>query len=147
MSAPSVPSATQLGYLVAALDHGTWTDAADALNVSSSAFSQGIAELERRLGGVQLFSKDGRRRVPTESAVVVGQHARRILDAYGSLERWSTVHAAGGAGVVRAGMIDTAAIHHFSDALIRFRSLHGDVELHLSAVSYTHLTLPTIYSV
>ncbi len=125
------PSATQLHYLVSALDHGSWTDAATALDISTSAFTQGIAELQRRLG-VELFAKDGRRRVPTAQAIIAGEHARRILNEYGALDRWATLSKSGDIGTVRAGLIDTAAVHHFGDALVRFRSLHPDLAVHLT---------------
>ena len=64
---PTVPvlpnvSTSQLAYLVAITRHRTWAEAASSLGVTPSALSQGIAELERRLG-VPLFAADGRRRV------------------------------------------------------------------------------------
>lgn len=126
------PTPAQLRYLVAAIDHGSWTEAAAAMGVSASAFSQGIGELERRLGGVQLFAKEGRRRVPTQSADAVARHARQVLATYDALDRWVLRHGAGDSGTIRAGMIDTAAVHHFGDTLVRFRTLHPDVDLHLT---------------
>jgi hypothetical protein len=57
-------SVQQLDYLVAVHDAPTWADAAAAVGVTPSALSQGLSELERRLG-VALFARDGRRRVPT----------------------------------------------------------------------------------
>ena len=129
----------QLRYLLAALEHDSWADAATAIGVSGSAFSQGLAELERRLDGIALFSKDGRRRVPTESAQAVAVHARRVLDAYAGLDQWVASYASGESGTIRAGLIDTAAIHHFGDALIRFRNLHPDVEVRLTVLPSAEL--------
>lgn len=40
----------QLAYLVAVADHETFSEAASSLGVTTSALSQGLAELERRLG-------------------------------------------------------------------------------------------------
>lgn len=125
------PSAKQLQYLVAAIEHASWTDAANALAVTTSAFTQGIAEVERRLG-VALFAKEGRRRVPTPQAVVAAEHARRVLSELSALDRWATLSRTGDVGAIRAGMIDTAAVHHFGDALVRFRSLHPNLGVHLT---------------
>ena len=55
-------SIRQLEYLVAVAEEPTWAVAAERVGVSASALSQGLAELERRLG-VALFDRDGRRRL------------------------------------------------------------------------------------
>lgn len=125
------PSAVQLEYLVAAIDAGSWSDAAESLGVSASAFTQGMAELEKRLG-VTLFDKQGRRRVPTADAPQAAEHARRVLAELGSLDRWADRTQGGELGAIRAGMIDTAAVHHFGDALVRFRTVHPDLALRLT---------------
>ena len=61
---PALPDLTirQLEYLVAVAEAPTWAEAADVVGVSPSALSQGLAELERRVG-VELFDRVGRRRV------------------------------------------------------------------------------------
>lgn len=125
------PSPAQLQYLVAALDHGSWTNGAEALGVSASAFAQGLGELEKRLG-VTLFEKEGRRRVPTAGATIVGEHARRVLSELVALDRWAALTRDGAVGTIRAGMIDTAAVHHFGDALVRFRTVHPELAVHLT---------------
>lgn len=127
----SAPSASQLRYLVAAVEYGSWTEAAASEGVSASAFVQGIAELESRLG-VALFDKEGRRRVPTADALPASQHARQVLTALGSLDRWAEQTRGGELGQIRAGMIDTAAVHHFGEALVRFRTLHPDLAVRLT---------------
>lgn len=125
------PSATQLAYLVAAIDHESWTAAAEAAGVSTSAFAQGIGELEKRLG-VTLFDKEGRRRVPTADASTAATFARRALRELASLDRWAEQSRDGELGQIRAGMIDTAAIHHFGEALVRFRTLHPQLGMRLT---------------
>lgn len=125
------PTASQLRYLVAAVEQGNWSDAAEAEGVSASAFVQGMAELESRLG-VSLFDKEGRRRVATPDALAAAQHARHVLAALGSLDRWAEQTRGGEIGQIRAGMIDTAAVHHFGEALVRFRTLHPDLAVRLT---------------
>jgi DNA-binding transcriptional LysR family regulator len=123
-------SVQQLDYLVAVHEAPTWADAAAAVGVTPSALSQGLAELERRLG-VALFTKDGRRRVPTEAAGVVLEHAHAVLARTQDLARWAQRRRAGATGTVRVGMIDAAATIHCAAALAAFRAERPDVALHL----------------
>lgn len=125
------PSPTQLSYLVAAIDGSGWTEAARSLGVTTSAFAQGIAELERRLA-LTLFTKEGRNRVPTTEAETAGVYARAVLGELDGLRRWADEARTGDVGQIRAGMIDTAAIHHFGETLVRFRSLHPEVSVQLN---------------
>ncbi|HEU5083430.1 MAG TPA: LysR family transcriptional regulator [Acidimicrobiales bacterium] len=121
----------QLEYLVAVDTHGTWAEAAAALGVTPSALSQGIAELERRLG-IALFARDGRRRVPTRDHAEVLRYAESTLAATRDLARWLASRQAGTTGAVRLGMIDAAATHHFRDVLRRHRRHRPDVALRLA---------------
>ena len=81
-------SIRQLEYLVAVDGHPTWAAAADAVGVSPSALSQGLAELERRVG-VPLFDRDGRRRALRPAAAPVLDHARRVVALTGDLAGWA----------------------------------------------------------
>lgn len=124
-------SIRQLEYLVAVADAPTWAMAAGAVGVSPSALSQGLAELERRVG-VELFEPHGRRRVLRSSAVPVLDHARRVVGLTRDLVAWSERMRSAGTGRVRLGMIDIAATVHFPDVLHRFRHDHPGVQLTLS---------------
>ena len=121
---------SQLEYLIAALSGPTWKDAAAVVGVTPSALSQGISELERRLG-VRLFDRQGRRRVPTAEALDALPHATRILAEMRELSRWAEEARGGGVGQLSVGMIDTAAIHHFGDTLVGFRRAHPDLTVRL----------------
>ncbi|MED5540727.1 MAG: LysR family transcriptional regulator [Actinomycetota bacterium] len=131
-SRPRLPdvSVTQLEYLVAVHQTTTWAEAAKSLGVSQSALSQGLAELQRRLG-IQLFSWEGRRRVPLETARHVTEHARRILAQTGDLAAWAERVRAGSAGKLRVGMIDAAAVDHFGETLREFRENRPELDLHV----------------
>ena len=131
-SRPRLPevSVTQLEYLVAVHQSTTWAEAAKSLGVSQSALSQGLAELQRRLG-IQLFSWEGRRRVPLETARHVTEHARRILAQTGDLAAWAERVRAGSAGKLRVGMIDAAAVDHFGETLREFRENRPELDLHV----------------
>lgn len=124
-------SIRQLEYLVAVADSPTWAVAADRVGVSASALSQGLSELERRVG-VDLFERDGRRRRVRAAAGPVLDHARQVVALTGDLVAWSDRVRDGATGSVRVGMIDVAAVVHFPDVLAAFRRGHPDVDLHLT---------------
>ncbi|HTV00710.1 MAG TPA: LysR family transcriptional regulator [Luteitalea sp.] len=121
-------SIRQLEYLVAVDEASTWARAASAVGVSPSALSQGLAELERRLG-VALFDRESRRRALRPAAVPVVGHARQVLGLTADLSRWAERLKQGMAGRVRLGMIDAAAVVHFPEHLGTFRADHPDIEL------------------
>lgn len=124
-------SIRQLEYLVAVADHDTWSDAAGAVGVSASALSQGLSELERRVG-VELFEPQGRRRVLRATARPVLDHARQVVALTGDLVAWSDRVRHAEVGRLRVGLVDVAAVEHYPDVLRRFRSDLADVELSLS---------------
>lgn len=124
-------SLRQLEYLVAVADAPTWAVAAAEVGVSPSALSQGLAELERRVG-VGLFEADGRRRVLRAAATPVLDHARQVVSLTRDLVEWSDRLRSARSGSIRLGMVDVAAVGHHPDVLRRFRAERPDVELHLS---------------
>jgi len=128
----------QLEYLVAVADEPTWAVAASRVGVSPSALSQGLAELERRLG-LSLFEPLGRRRVLRASAVPVLDHARRVLALTGDLVTWSDGVRGGRSGRVRVGMIDVAAVVHFPAVIAAFRAERPDVQLTLTVAPSAEL--------
>ena len=140
MSHSTLPdiSLRQLEYLAAVADSPTWAAAADRVGVSASALSQGLAELERRIG-VQLFESLGRRRMLRPSAQPVLDHARRVVALSSDLVDWSTRLRSADAGRVRLGMIDIAAVVHFPEVLRAFRAEHPDVDLTLSVAPSAQL--------
>jgi len=128
----AVPNLTvqQLEYLVAVADAPTWAVAAAAVGVTPSALSQGLAELERRIG-LPLFERDGRRRVLAAAAAPVLAHAREVLARTIDLARYTHQLREGRGGSLRVGMID-AAVEHFSDTLRHFRAHRRDLDLRLT---------------
>ena len=130
---PALPdiSIRQLEYLVAVADSPTWKVAAQRVGVSPSALSQGLAELERRLG-VRLFESVGRRRGLRATAQPVLDHARLVVTATVDVVEWAERLRSAEAGRVRLGMIDVAAVTHFPDVLREFRAERSDVDLTLS---------------
>jgi DNA-binding transcriptional LysR family regulator len=121
-------SIRQLEYLVAVADEPTWAHAAARVGVSPSALSQGLAELERRVG-VALFDRDRRRRAIRPTAGPVVAHARHVLALTADLATWAGRVRSGTAGRLRVGLIDAAAVVHFPDSLAAFRTARPDVDL------------------
>ena len=121
-------SIRQLEYLVAVAEEPTWSMAAARVGVSASALSQGLAELERRLG-VALFERDGRRRPVRAEAAAVVAHARQVLALTGDLSQWAERVRTGRSGRLRLGMIDAAAVVHYPEVLRGFRADRPDVDL------------------
>lgn len=124
-------SIRQLEYLVAVADAPTWAAAAAEVGVSASALSQGLAELERRVG-VDLFESAGRRRLLRTAAAPVLDHARQVIALTTDLTDWSERLRTARSGSIRLGLIDVAAVVHFRDELRRFRLERPDVTLTLT---------------
>jgi DNA-binding transcriptional LysR family regulator len=124
-------SIRQLEYLVAVADASTWAAAAAEVGVSASALSQGLSELERRVG-VDLFEPVGRRRVLRDASSPVLDHARQVVSLTGDLADWAKRVSSSVNGRVRLGMVDVAAVDHYPDVLREFRRDRSVVELTLS---------------
>ena len=71
---------SQLECFVATLDGGSFTAAADALDVSQPAVADQIQRLERAVGQ-SLFARHARGVQPTAMGLALEPHARRVLDA------------------------------------------------------------------
>lgn len=137
MALPDI-TVQQLEYLDAVARSATWAEAAGSLGVSPSALSQGLAELERRIG-VRLFDRQGRRRVPTSDHPVVLDHARRVLAQTHDLVAWAGASRHGRTGRIRVGMIDAAAVDRYPEVLRRFREDRLDVDFHLTVAPSAEL--------
>lgn len=130
---PVLPNLTvqQLDYLVAAAGAATFADAAAQIGVSPSALSQGLGELERRVG-VDLFETEGRRRVLRPQATEVLRYAERVLAQTADLARWADAARTGRSGPLRVGLIDVAAVVHHPGVLRAFRRARPEVDLRLT---------------
>ena len=130
---PTLPNLTvqQLEYMVAAAASPTRAAAAAGLGVTPSALTQGLAELERRVG-VPLFERHGRQTRLRPQAAEVLAHARRVVAETRDLARWAETRRSGSAGTVRLGTIDAVAVHHRAAAIRRHRRVSPDLDLRLT---------------
>ena len=120
----------QLAYLRAVERHGSLTEAARRLGVTQPALSQAIAQLERRLGA-PLLERDGRRRRLTEAGLEVARFASEVLGRAAELREWLDELEAGGAGVLRVGMIDAASLYVLPETVRAFRAASPGVQVQL----------------
>ena len=120
----------QLAYLRAVERHGSLTEAARRLGVTQPALSQAIAQLERRLGA-PLLERDGRRRRLTEAGLEVARFASEVLGRAAELREWLDELEAGGAGVLRIGMIDAASLYVLPKTVRAFRDASPGVQMQL----------------
>ncbi len=133
MAQLTLPNLTvqQLEYLVAAAEGPTRAVAAASLGVTPSALSQGLAELERRVG-VQIFERQGRQTRLRPQANEVLTHARRVVAETRDLARWAGMQRTGQAGMVRLGTIDAVAVHHRAEAIREHRRATPGLDLRLT---------------
>lgn len=121
----------QASYVLAVVDHGTFTAAAASIPVSQPALSQAIATLERELG-TELFHRLGRSVVLTPAGEAFVEPARRMLrDA--EVARSAVAEVAG----ITAGHLDVVAlpslvVEPLVDLVGRFRQAHPGVLVRLT---------------
>lgn len=108
---------------------GTVGAVAEALSYSPSTVSQQLGVLERE-AGTALFEPAGRRLRLTDAALVLVEHAERLLTAVERAEA-DLAAAAGGAvaGVIRVGSFQTASLHLLLPAMAALRRTHPGVEV------------------
>ncbi|MGE6919692.1 LysR family transcriptional regulator [Achromobacter kerstersii] len=94
---------SQLAHLVALLETGSFTRAAESLHLSQPAFSRSIQLLEGELGA-SLVDRIGKRNEPTPLGRLVGQRARRVLAEVEEIRREAEMLAQGETGAIRLGL-------------------------------------------
>src|SRR3954452_22961195 len=121
----------QLEYVVAVVDEGGFTRAADSLLVAQPSLSQGIRTLETELG-VALFHRLGRRVELTAAGEALLDPARRMLrDA--ATARAAVADVVGlTAGRLDLAALPTLAVDPLAPLVGAFRSVHPDVSVHVT---------------
>ena len=110
---------------------GTVGAVADALSYSPSTVSQQLRVLERE-AGTPLFEPAGRRVRLTDAALVLAEHAQRLLAGAERAEADLAAAAAGAvAGVVRVGSFQTASLQLLLPAMNILRESHPGVQVRL----------------
>lgn len=118
-------------YLDAVARLGHFGDAADALDVSQPALSQGLARLEAAVG-MPLFERSGRTKVLTPVGLELAALAALVVSATGRTESAVNARRTGSGGVLSVGLIDAVALYLKAEAIAAFRSAHPDVTLRIT---------------
>ncbi|MGO9582299.1 MAG: LysR family transcriptional regulator [Acidimicrobiales bacterium] len=123
----------RLKALQAVVGTGSVSAAAELLNYSPSAVSQQMGALERETG-VRLFERVGRGVRPTDAALLLCEHATRVLASIQDAEDALAALASGHSGRIRLGAFPTAGSSLVPGALAAFQSLHPNVALDLVVI-------------
>lgn len=119
---------TGMDLFVRAVDTGSFSETARAMNLTPSAVSKQIARLEDRLG-VRLFNRTTRRLAPTEEGRAYYERCRQILADIEEAEAAVSQLNATPRGVLRINMPQVFGRRHVIPALSEFLELYPDVHL------------------
>ena len=111
---------------------GSLTRAAERLNVTQSALSHQLREIEDRLG-VQLFLRVGKRLVATEAGERLGRSARAILRSVVELEDDLVHRARERRGTIRLTTECYTCYHWLPPLLKRFQKPYPEVQVQIVA--------------
>ena len=118
----------QLRCFLATVEHGSFTKAAEALDLAQPSLSEQVRLLERGMS-TSLFQRVGRGVVPTEAARALVPHAKQALDAVDHGSR--AVAGVGGAvtGTIRFGLFGAAHLYLASELAADVRRRFPDARL------------------
>ncbi|MCV2894961.1 LysR substrate-binding domain-containing protein [Lentibacter sp. XHP0401] len=125
----TMPSTTSLACFEATFRHGSVTRAAEELNMTQSAVSRRLMELERQLGK-PLFRRIRRKLVPEAAAIQYGKDLGRILS---EIEAATTRFIAEGqeTGLLTVAVPPTLASRWLIPRLNDFITRHPHIDLNL----------------
>jgi DNA-binding transcriptional LysR family regulator len=120
----------QLEYFLAAVEHGSFSAAADALRMAQPSLSEQVRRLEAELG-VELFTRVGRGLVLTEAGQTLRPHAEEVVaaaeDARNSVAEVRAIRG----GTVSLGMFGDAPYYLLTEVIEEFRSRHPGVRVRI----------------
>lgn len=120
----------QLRAFLMALDTGSFTAAAHGLDTSQASVSELVSRLEGELG-LALFTRGGRRLVPTSAAAELRGHARQALAAVNSGRDAVRGLQSLTSGVCTFGVLRNAAYYDLADLAHQFHVQHPGVQLRM----------------
>ncbi len=121
---------TQLKAFLAALEQGSFTAAANELDSTQASISELVARLERELG-LKLFTRGGRRLVPTAAALELREHALQAVTAITNGVDAIRALASLEGGTCTFGVLRNAAYYDLSDLVQRFHTRYPRVKVRL----------------
>ncbi len=120
----------QLSYFLAAVEHGSFAGAAEALHLAQPSVSEQVRRLEDELG-VALFHRIGRGLMPTEAGQALRPHAEQVLaELDAARDAVADVRELRG-GTAAFGVFGSAR-YYLGTAVVRaFHRRHPDVRIRL----------------
>ncbi|SFU23215.1 LysR substrate-binding domain-containing protein [Mesorhizobium sp. YR577] len=135
----SNPSLRQLEALMAVVETGTVSRAAEVLHISQPAASKLIQELEADTG-LQLFERESGRLVPTGRGMRLYEEVERVFGGVNQLARAVDAIRREEHGRLVIGALPALSGPFLSRALAGFRARHPDVFISVEARSSQFLT-------
>lgn len=135
--ARSAPSLTQLRAFIASLDAGSITGGAVALDLTQSAVSHAITELESSLG-VRLLRRHRSGVTATEVGGKVAVHARRMMQLMDALQQDARNDRDALVGRIRIAAFRSAATHLLPSLITSFMRLHPQVSFTVLSLEGVH---------
>lgn len=118
----------EMRAFVAVADAGSFVRAAEALDVSKTAVSRMVGELEARLG-TRLLHRTTRRLSLTPEGEVFHERCRQLLDGVAEAEAELSAHAGQAIGRLRLNVPVTFGLLHLAPLWPAFMAMHPKVEL------------------
>jgi DNA-binding transcriptional LysR family regulator len=120
----------QLHYFLAALEHGSFSAAAEELHLAQPSLSEQVRRLEAELG-VPLFQRVGRGLTPTQAGLALRPHAERVLDAVEAARESVVAVRELRGGTATFGTWGTARYYPGVDIVTEFRRRHPNVRVRI----------------
>jgi DNA-binding transcriptional LysR family regulator len=121
---------SQLESFVATLDAGSFSAAADALDVSQPAVAEQVQRLERTIGQ-SLFARQARGVRPTAMGLALEPHARRALDAVAAAASIASAENAPDEATVAFGTFGSPQHYGLTDLIGGFLGDHPRARLRI----------------
>ncbi len=128
----------RLNHLVAVARCGSFTAAAQAIGVTQSAVTKGVADLERQLG-YSLFHRTARGALLTEKGGEFVERASRLLDDARELLEGSAIKADPYAGVLRIGVCPASIEWRLIAPLASLLARHPGIRFDVSGASFERM--------
>lgn len=121
----------QMRAFVAVVETGSFVRAADALDLSKTAVSRLVGDLEARLG-TRLMHRTTRKLSLTPEGEVFHERCKQLLEDVAEAEAELTVHAGEAIGRLRVNAPVTFGLLHLAPLWPAFMTLHPKVELEVT---------------
>ncbi len=129
----------KLEYFIAAVEHGSFTKAAQECFVSQTAMSQQIAAMEQELDFL-LFDRSGYRPSLTLAGKAFYESSKQIIADYQQAVKKAKLLNNGFSGSLRIGISGPVEKRFLPEVLSKFVACHPEVNLELCELSFRELS-------